>query len=106
MSPQAGIRSRMATNPLCQGVDVFRQNDDDYDGKINFDELADQRKQVHWELFLEYNPGQTTHNWTLLPWTGGEWSGGGIVKSGIVEGGGTVARNVGQILLVVRQLGA
>ena len=36
------IRSRMATNPRCQGVDVFRQNHPDYDGKINFDELADQ----------------------------------------------------------------
>src|SRR5262249_6457061 len=35
------VRSRMATNPRCQGVDVFRQNHPDYDGKINFDELAD-----------------------------------------------------------------
>ena len=50
------VRSGMATNPRCQGVDVFRQNHPDYDGKINFDELADQMKQVHWTLFLEYNP--------------------------------------------------
>src|SRR6516225_1489576 len=59
------VRSRLATNPRCQGVDVFRQNDHDYDGKNNFNELADQMKQVHWDLFLDYNPGQTTHNWTL-----------------------------------------
>ena len=86
------VRSGMATNPRCQGVDVFRQNHPDYDGKINFDELADQMKQVHWTLFLEYNPGQTTHNWTLFLWTGGDVSGGELVPSGTVEGEGTGPR--------------
>src|SRR5215472_3519989 len=75
---EADIEQFMSTrpNPRCQGVDVFRQNHPDYDGKINFNELADQMKQVHSTLFLEYNPGQTIHNWTLFPWTGGDVSGG------------------------------
>jgi hypothetical protein len=82
------VRSRMATNPRRQGVDVFRQNDNDYDGKGNFSELADQLKQVHWSLFLEYNPGRATHNWTLFPWTGGNVD-GELISSGIVSGEGT-----------------
>src|SRR5262245_25428724 len=100
------VRSRMATNPRCQGVDVFRQNHPDYDGKINFDELADQMKQVHWTLFLEYNPGQTTHNWTLFPWTGGDVGGGELVFSGIVSGEGTVSQIADQICIVVTKRGA
>jgi hypothetical protein len=100
------VRSRMATNPRCQGVDVFRQNHPDYDSKINFDELADQMKQVHWTLFLEYNPGQTTHNWTLIPWTGGDVSGGELVPGGLVEGEGTVSQIADQICIVVTKGGA
>jgi hypothetical protein len=100
------VRSRMATNPRCQSVDVFRQNHPDYDGKINFDELADQMKQVHWTLFLEYNPGQTTHNWTLFPWTGGDVSGGELVPGGMVEGEGTVSQIAEQICTVVTKRGA
>src|SRR6516164_7737224 len=92
------VRDRMATNPRCQGVDVFRQNDYHYDDKANFDELADQMKQVHWTLSLEYNPGQTTHNWTLFPWTGGDVSGGELVKGGMVSGEGTVSQIADQIL--------
>src|SRR6516164_4938527 len=45
------VRDRMATNPRCQGVDVFRQNYYHYDGKDNFNELTDQKKQAHWQLF-------------------------------------------------------
>src|SRR5262249_20169864 len=30
------VRSQMATNPRCQGVDVFRLNDYHYDDKANF----------------------------------------------------------------------
>src|SRR6516225_290781 len=100
------VRSGMATNPRCQGVDVFRQNHPDYDGKINFDELADQMKQVHWTLFLEYNPGQTTHNWTLFPWAGGDVSGGELVPGGMVEGEGTVSLIADQICTVVTKRGA
>jgi hypothetical protein len=75
-------------------------------GKINFDELADQMKQVHWTLFLEYNPGQTTHNWTLFPWTGGDVSGGELVPGGMVEGEGAVSQIVDQICIVVTKRGA
>jgi len=100
------VRSQMATNPRCQGVDVFRQNHPDYDGKINFDELADQMKQVHWTLFLEYNPGQTIHNWTLFPWTGGDASGGELVPGGMLEGEGTVSQIADQICIVVTKRGA
>jgi hypothetical protein len=100
------VRSGMATNPRGQGVDVFRQNHPDYDGKNNFDELADQMKQVHWTLFLEYNPGQTTHNWTLFPWTGGDVSGGELVFSDIVSGEGTVSQIADQICTVVTKRGA
>jgi len=100
------VRSGMATNPRCQGVDVFRQNHPDYDGKINFNELADQMKQVHWTLFLEYNPGQTIHNWTLFPWTGGDVSGGEPVPGGMVEGEGTVSQIADQICIVVTKRGA
>ena len=100
------VRSGMATNPRCQGVDVFRQNHPDYDGKINFDELADQMKQVHWTLFLEYNPGQTTHNWTLFPWTGGNEFGGELVKGGMVSGEGSVSQIADQICIVVTKRGA
>ena len=99
------VRSRMATNPRCHGVDVFRQNDYKYDGEINFNELADQMKQVHWDLFLEYNPGQTTHNWTLFPKTGGV-SGGEIVLSGMASGEGTVSQIADQICIVVKKQGA
>ena len=100
------VRSQMATNPRCQGVDVFRQSHPDYDGKTNFNELADQLKQVHWTLFLEYNPGQTTHNWTLFPWTGGDVSGGELVPGGMVEGEGTVSQIADQICIVVTKRGA
>jgi hypothetical protein len=99
------VRSRMATNPRCQGVDVFRQNDDDYDGKNNLAELEGQMKQAHWELFLDYNPGLITHHWTLFPWTGGV-AGGDIVKSGIVSGEGTVSQIADQICTVVTKQGA
>jgi len=99
------VRSRMATNPRCQGVDVFQQNHSDYDGKNNFNELADQMKQVHWDLYLDYNPGQTTHNWTLFPKTGGV-SGGELVINGIVEGEGTVSQIADQICIVVTKRGA
>ena len=94
----------MATNPRCQGVDVFQQNHSDYDGKNNFNELADQMKQVHWDLYLDYNPGQTTHNWTLFPKTGGV-SGGELVINGIVEGEGTVSQIADQICIVVTKRG-
>jgi len=100
------VRSRMATNPRCHGVDVFRQSHPDYEGKINFNELADQLKQVHWTLFLEYNPGQTAHNWTLFPWTGGDVSGGELVAGGLVEGEGTVSQIADQICIVVTKGGA
>src|SRR5215472_14679086 len=100
------VRSRMATNPRCQGADVFRQNHPDYDGKINFNELANQMKQVHWTLFLEYNPGKTTHNWTLFSWTGGDVSGGELVPGGMVEGEGTVSQIGDQICIVVTKRGA
>src|SRR5262249_36995819 len=105
------VRSRMATNPRCHGVDVFRQSHPDYEGKINFNELADQLKQVHWTLFLEYNPGQTAHNWTLFPWTGGDGSGGGLVvggfvAGGLVEGEVTVSQIPDQICIVVTKGGA
>jgi len=96
----------MATNPRCQGADIFRQNDNDYDGKDNYNELADQKKQVHWELFLEYNPGQTTHNWTLFPWTGGDAFGGELVRSGLVSGEGTVSEIADQVCIVVTKGGA
>src|SRR5262249_47920124 len=100
------VRSRMATNPRCHGVDVFQQNHPDYDGKNNFDELADQMKQVHWDLFLEYYPGHPTHNWTLFPKTGGDVFGGKIVTSGIVSGEGTVSQIADQICVVVTKRGA
>jgi len=100
------VRSRMATNPRCQGVDVFRQDDWHYDGKDNLNELADQKKQVHWQLFLEYNAGQTTHNWTLFPWTGGNEFGGELVRSGIVSGEGTVSQIADQICTVVTKRSA
>jgi hypothetical protein len=99
------VRSRMATNPRCHGVDVFRQNDYKYDGETNFNELADQMKQVHWDLFLEYNPGQTTHNWTLFPKTGGV-SGGELVFSGIVSGEGTMSQITDQVCIVVTKQAA
>jgi len=100
------VKSRMATNPRCQGVDVFRQTDHDFDGNDNLNELADQLKQVHWTLFLEYNPGQATHNWTLFPWTGGSVSGGELVRSGLVSGEGTVSQIADQICTVVMKRGA
>ena len=105
---EADIEQFMSTrpNPRCQGVDVFRQSHPDYDGKINFNELADQLKQVHWTLFLEYNPGRTTHNWTLFPWTGGDVSGGELVAGGLVEGEGTVSQIADQICIVVTKGGA
>ena len=95
----------MVTNTRCQGVDVFRQNDYKYDGEINFNELADQMKQVHWTLFLGYNPGQTTHSWTLFPKTGGDF-GGEIVLSGMVSGEGTVSQIADQICIAVTKRGA
>ena len=97
------VTSRMATSPRCQGVNVFRQNHPGYDG--NFNELADQMKQVHWDLYLDYNPGQTTHNWTLFPKTGGV-SGGELVLNGIVEGEGTVSQIADQICIAVKKQGA
>ena len=100
------VRDRMATNPHCQGVDVFRLNDYHYDDKANFDELADQMKQVHWTLSLEYNPGQTTHNWTLFPWTGGNEFGAELVKGGMVSGEGSVSQIADQICIVVTKRGA
>jgi hypothetical protein len=99
------VKSRMATNPRCQGVNVFLQTHSDYDGKNNFNELADQMKQVHWNLFLEYNPGQATHNWTLFPYTGGV-SGGDLVLSGVVDGEGAVSQIADQICTVVTRRGA
>ena len=99
------VRDRMATNLRCQGVDVFRRNDYHYDDKDNFNELTDQMKQVHWTLFLEYNPGQTTHNWTLFPWTGGV-SGGEFVRSGMVSGEGSVSQIADQICIAVKKQGA
>jgi len=86
--------------PRCQGVEVFRQNHPAYDDKDNLNELADQMKQVHWTLFLEYNPGQTIHNWTLFPWTGGNEFGGELVKGGMVSGEGSVSRIADQICIV------
>jgi hypothetical protein len=48
-------------------ISIYPLASADYDGKNNITELADQMKQVHWDLFLEYNPGQTIHDWTLFP---------------------------------------
>jgi hypothetical protein len=100
------VRSRMATSPRCQGVDVFRLNDLEYDGKNNIAELADQTNQFHWDLFLEYNPGQTKHNWDLFPLTGGDDFGGKLVSSGIVSGEGNASQIADQICIVVTKRGA
>jgi hypothetical protein len=99
------VRSQMATNTRCQGVDEFRLNDYKYDGEINLNELADQMKQAHWTLFLGYNPGQTIHIWTLFPWTGGV-TGGEIVHSGMVSGEGTVSQIADKICIAVKKQGA
>jgi len=98
------VSSQMATNTRCQGVHVFWLTDHDYDGKINYDELADQMKQAHWELFLEYQPGRTNHNWTLFPYTGGEVP--KLLDSGTVSGEGTVSQIADQICIAVTKRGA
>jgi hypothetical protein len=100
------VRSQMATNTRCQGVDVFRLNDDQYDGKNNLIELSDQMKQGHWGLHLDYSPGQTKHYWTLFPYTGGDLFGGKLVDSGVVSGEGTVSQIADQICTVVTKRGA
>jgi hypothetical protein len=100
------VRSRMATNTRCQSVDVFRLNDFKYDGENNITELADQMKQVHWDLFLEYNPGKTKHDWTLFPLAGGDVMGGKLISSGTVSGEGTASQIADQICTIVTKRGA
>jgi hypothetical protein len=97
------VMSRMTTNTRCQGVDVFRQTDYNYDGKNNLNELADPMKQGHWSLHLDYNPGRTNHNWTLFPYTGGEVP---KIQNGVVSGEGTVSQVADQICIVVMKRGA
>jgi hypothetical protein len=100
------VRSQMATNTRCQGVDVFRLTDQEFDGKNNISELADQMEQAHWQLFLEYHPGQAKHTWTLFPYTGAEFLPGKFVVSGIVSGEGTASEIADQICIVVTKRGA
>jgi hypothetical protein len=100
------VRSQMATTTRCQGVDVFRLTDGDYDGEINLSELADQIKQAHWSLLLHYRPGQIKHDWALIPYTGGDLSGGKLVSSGVVIGEGTASQIADQICTVVMKRGA
>jgi hypothetical protein len=98
------VIDQLAINTRCPGVSIFRQNHPDYDGKNNFFELAEQEKQFHWDLFLDYNPGQKTHAWALFPKNGPQSDAKMI--SGVLEGQGTAVEIADQICIVVTKRGA
>lgn len=94
------VIAQLAINTRCAGVSVFRENHPSYDGRNNYLDLTTQRKQFHWVLFLDYTPGQKTHEWTLFP------NDADKPLNGMLEGQGTPAEIADQICTVVTKRGA
>ena len=96
------LMDALATTTTCAGVKVARSPHPDFDGA---DSLAKGLKlkanSPHWELLLDYEPGQSVFGWTLVPLQAHFASAGSFVN-----GEGNLRDAAEQICIVVTHRGA
>jgi hypothetical protein len=94
----------LAVNTRCGGVTIICDPHPDYDGGSS-DTLQTnwniKTQSDHWDLHLDYNPGQKTYGWTLFPTKAGALSSGPFVS-----GEGETPKVADQICIVVTKRGA
>jgi hypothetical protein len=97
----------LAVAARCRGVDVYRELNWKFDGEkaatenyLAHDKIK-QQHQLYWILHLDFEPGQNTYGWSLIPWQHGE-----AVFDSVVEGEGTSREVADQVCTVVTGQGA
>jgi hypothetical protein len=98
------LTDALAVTTLCAGVTVIRDPHPKYDGNWDEKSLDNQKikdQKPHWDLHLDYRPGQKIYSWALFP----EKAGGGSAGP-LVEGEGATPKVAEQICIVVTGRGA
>jgi hypothetical protein len=102
---ESELADALAINIRCGGVTVIRDPHPDYDGPSSLETIQNNLKiksqSDHWDLHLDYNPGQKTYWWTLFSYKAGETQIGAIIN-----GEGATLKIAHDICTVVTRRGA